>query len=346
MPLLTIAIPTWNRVAYLEQCLTRLHDEAASVDPDALEILVCDNASSDATPDILHRFENAGLRLKVIRNSENIGSDRNIAQCFNQARGDYILILGDDDLLCRGTLDWLVARAAEKKFGVICFKPYGFNTDAEDERPYDSGRDMSFTEAGRFLRGIGSLSTLISSCIVRKSALNGVDAETFVGDNLVQVHLVMRAAIASEYNLYSTKRRVACGRNYSVAYDFFDIFVRRFGLILDDFRGNGLDQLEIRKIENSMLVRFFPVYLLRLRLDPKSDVTRVKLIFDERFTDQIVYFRFIEPILSLPRPLAIIWAIFATIFGRLSNGDLDLGIAHLAYRSRRIFRSKKPQKYI
>ena len=336
MLILTIAIPTWNRANYLERCLYRLLEEVSKINSDSIEILICDNASSDGTSDVIRRIQKAGLRLRVIRNSENIGSDLNIAQCFNNARGEYVLILGDDDLLCSGTLEWLVDRAEEKKFGVICFRPFGFETNPQDEVPYESGRDLIFDNAGNFLAQIGSLLTLISACVVRKSILSGVDAKSFVGGHLVQVHLVIKAAIASNLNLYSTKRRVACRRNYAVAYDFFGVFVQQFGLILDKYSGEGLSQFDVDRIEKRMLICFYPTYLLRFRLSGLEDIFYVRRVFEDRFAGRLIYQNWIKPILWLPRPFAIFLGSLTTIFGRLLNGDLDLGLKKIQFKARRI----------
>jgi len=201
--------------------------------------------------------------------------------------------------------------------------------------PYESGRDISFDNAGDFLARIGSLSTLISACVVRKSILTGVDAISFVGGNLVQVHLVIIAAIASGINLYSTKRRVACGRNYSVAYDFFDVFVRQFGLILDKYKGEGLSSFDVDRIERRMLISFFPIYLLRLRLNGVGDIFHIRRIFDDRYNGRMSFDYWIKPLLWLPRPLAIIFGAMTTFLGRVLNGDLDLGITQLVVKVRR-----------
>ncbi|WP_157697817.1 glycosyltransferase family 2 protein, partial [Caballeronia calidae] len=101
---LTIAIPTFNRARYLRINLQRLAEEMPSTLSGKVEILVSDNHSTDETPTIVADAIHAGLVLRYIRNERNLGSDANIAQCFNEARGDYIQILGDDDIYVRGTL--------------------------------------------------------------------------------------------------------------------------------------------------------------------------------------------------------------------------------------------------
>lgn len=90
---LSIIIPTYNRAEYLKQCL----NSALANDYQNLEVLVCDNASEDNTFQIINSFKDA--RLKYFKNERNIGPERNILKLLENASGDYIFFLTDDDLL-------------------------------------------------------------------------------------------------------------------------------------------------------------------------------------------------------------------------------------------------------
>lgn len=92
-PKLSIIIPTYNRAAYLKQCL----NSVLANDYQNLEILICDNASEDNTPQIINSFTDT--RLKYLKNEKNIGPERNILKLLENASGDYIFFLTDDDLL-------------------------------------------------------------------------------------------------------------------------------------------------------------------------------------------------------------------------------------------------------
>jgi GT2 family glycosyltransferase len=56
-----------------------------------------DNASPDHTSDVVGEFEHPGLRY--VQHSENIGAHGNFVACLEEARGEYLLILHDDDLI-------------------------------------------------------------------------------------------------------------------------------------------------------------------------------------------------------------------------------------------------------
>jgi glycosyltransferase involved in cell wall biosynthesis len=102
-PLLTIAIPTFNRASWLKRCVTAALEQSYR----NIEVLVLDNASTDRTPEVLSEFDDN--RLRVVRQSENIGPGRNCASCINEARGEYVVIVPDDDKIFPWMLEKCVA---------------------------------------------------------------------------------------------------------------------------------------------------------------------------------------------------------------------------------------------
>jgi glycosyltransferase involved in cell wall biosynthesis len=102
-PLVTIAIPTFNRASWLRECI----DAALAQTYRNLEVLVSDNASTDQTPDVLSEIRDP--RLRVIRQPKNIGPGRNCAACVTEARGEFVVIVPDDDRLAPWMLEKCVA---------------------------------------------------------------------------------------------------------------------------------------------------------------------------------------------------------------------------------------------
>ncbi len=90
-PLFTIAIPTFNRAHLLRDCLA---SALAQRFPD-FEVVVSDNASSDATGRLLEDV--ADPRLRFVRQGRNIGLIPNWNACLSMARGRYTVVLSDDD---------------------------------------------------------------------------------------------------------------------------------------------------------------------------------------------------------------------------------------------------------
>jgi glycosyltransferase involved in cell wall biosynthesis len=93
-PLVTIAIPTFNRAnGFFPKSLA----SACAQTYTRLEILVADNASEDDTQNVVEALKDP--RIRYYRHLSNIGPSRNMNFCIQQARGDYLVILPDDDLV-------------------------------------------------------------------------------------------------------------------------------------------------------------------------------------------------------------------------------------------------------
>lgn len=93
-PLVTIGMPTYNRRnGYFPGALA----SALAQDYQELEVLVCDNASSDGTDEYVAGIDDP--RLRYLRHEQNIGANANFNSCVDNARGEYFLLFHDDDLL-------------------------------------------------------------------------------------------------------------------------------------------------------------------------------------------------------------------------------------------------------
>ena len=80
-PLLTIAIPTYNRSESLALLLEIL---APQLDGESrVELVISDNASSDDTSAVVASFQNRGLKLIYSRNETNLGADANFVRCLD-----------------------------------------------------------------------------------------------------------------------------------------------------------------------------------------------------------------------------------------------------------------------
>ena len=93
MPLVSIGIPTFNRQLLLKRAI----ESALAQTYPNLEIIVSDNASTDGTQHYLSSLNDE--RLKTIVNSENLGMVANWDKCLAAAKGEYFLLMSDDDAL-------------------------------------------------------------------------------------------------------------------------------------------------------------------------------------------------------------------------------------------------------
>jgi glycosyltransferase involved in cell wall biosynthesis len=95
-PLLTVAIPTYNRSpkldVQLEWASRAIYDHW-----DKCELIVSDNASTDDTTTVCNKWKEKLSNLIVFRQSSNLGLVGNVNFCISHAQGKYVWTIGDDD---------------------------------------------------------------------------------------------------------------------------------------------------------------------------------------------------------------------------------------------------------
>lgn len=96
-PLLTIAIPTYNRSARLAQQIKRLVNSIGEQWAHC-RLLILDNASTDDTPAVCQAWQaQLGARLRVVRQPRNLGLIGNLCSCIRLTDTPYLWTVSDDD---------------------------------------------------------------------------------------------------------------------------------------------------------------------------------------------------------------------------------------------------------
>jgi len=94
---LSVVLVTWNSAADIEACIDSIHFGSE------FEVVVVDNASSDATREKLSRYHH----LRLVANGSNCGYARANNQGIRLATGEYVLLLNPDTRIELGSLDTL-----------------------------------------------------------------------------------------------------------------------------------------------------------------------------------------------------------------------------------------------
>jgi glycosyltransferase involved in cell wall biosynthesis len=95
--ILTVVIPTYNRVKHLIKNLPALLNQLT----DECELIIIDNCSNVSVNIEIEQFikDYPAVKFNIIRNPKNIGLFGNIMKCFEVATTKWLYILGDDDSL-------------------------------------------------------------------------------------------------------------------------------------------------------------------------------------------------------------------------------------------------------
>lgn len=103
---ISVAMCTYNGERFLREQLASIAAQTRLPD----EMVVCDDGSSDATPEIVAEFgKTVSFPVRFFRNPKNLGSTKNFEQAIGLCTGDLIALCDQDDI-------WLpekLARQAE-----------------------------------------------------------------------------------------------------------------------------------------------------------------------------------------------------------------------------------------
>jgi len=102
-PLVSICIPSYNSEEFIATTLESLLGQSFT----DFEVVISDDKSTDRTISKIKSFNDP--RISLIQNEQNLGLGGNWNKVLSYARGEYVKLLGDDDVLYRECLSRQVA---------------------------------------------------------------------------------------------------------------------------------------------------------------------------------------------------------------------------------------------
>jgi glycosyltransferase involved in cell wall biosynthesis len=94
----SICIPNYNYGHLIDKTIQSVLNQSYK----NLEIIVCDNASTDNSLEVIKSFSDK--RIKLFVNQINVGFSANLDKVTQNATGDYFILLSSDDLINEGAL--------------------------------------------------------------------------------------------------------------------------------------------------------------------------------------------------------------------------------------------------
>lgn len=121
-PKISVCVPTYNSAEFLQECLDSIIAQTFS----QFELLVVDNHSSDHTLEIVEKYASKDSRIKVIKNTQNIGLVGNLNRCIDLAEGEWIKFVFSDDIIAPTCLEKMLAATELGKPIIYCRRNFIF----------------------------------------------------------------------------------------------------------------------------------------------------------------------------------------------------------------------------
>ena len=102
--ILSICIPSYNRLSCLNNCLNSILISSKNVQNFDFEVCISDNCSAQDPVEIVNKYRK-DLNIVFNRNEKNLGVALNAIKTLELSKGKYAWLIGNDDLILPNTLN-------------------------------------------------------------------------------------------------------------------------------------------------------------------------------------------------------------------------------------------------
>jgi glycosyltransferase involved in cell wall biosynthesis len=116
MRTVAIGMPVWNGEAFLSEAIESILAQTYG----DLELVISDNASTDATTEICRIYAERDARVRYVRQETNIGANPNYSEVFRRSSGRYFKWAAHDDVLAPEFIQECVRVLENDEAVVLC----------------------------------------------------------------------------------------------------------------------------------------------------------------------------------------------------------------------------------
>jgi acetyltransferase-like isoleucine patch superfamily enzyme len=245
-PILSINIPTYNRVGYLKQALESLIPQKT----EEVEINVTDNHSTDGTWEYLESLHGVVNRIKPPKGTNG---NYNILSCAEIGTGLYTWVHCDDDIARLNAVDNILRAIREFDFPpALTFDWDSYNKDMDGFQ--NSRVDAIWERCNKieFLEKISYKFTFASAIILKRGAMDFEYVKSHSPLNLIPANMIF-STVGRTNDVVLTKTPLLAARGNPGNSDLLTTFTKDMWLFFDKNKALGYPSELIEKVYDSSL---------------------------------------------------------------------------------------------
>lgn len=203
-PLISICIPSYNRPKELR----RLLDSIDTTKVDEIEIVICEDKAprkAEVKVEAIDFKSKSAYSVNYVENERNCGYDKNLRNLINNARGEYVLFMGDDDMFIPGRLDGFIEFVKGHRDCGYILRSYQNMSAAgkvAEFKYFDS--DKIFEASADTYISMFDKSVFISGFTIKREYAKEVESDLFDGSLLYQMYLLTEVCRKYPSGYYNT----------------------------------------------------------------------------------------------------------------------------------------------
>ena len=115
MSKVSVIIPVFNKEKYLSTCINSIINQSLK----DIELILIDDCSSDNSYTIMEEYAKKDSRIKIYKNSNNIGTGATRNKGIKIAKSDYISFVDADDYISQNLLEINYEAAVKNNADII-----------------------------------------------------------------------------------------------------------------------------------------------------------------------------------------------------------------------------------
>ena len=125
----SVLIPMFNSEPYIERCLNSVFNQTHR----ALEIIVVDDASTDASVALVRKIMQYHSSIRLIQHKNNLGLMMTRRDGYEAATGEYIMFLDSDDTLPNDSVEKLLQKQQQTDADIVVGNALVYHVDGHEE---------------------------------------------------------------------------------------------------------------------------------------------------------------------------------------------------------------------
>ncbi|MEW6427166.1 MAG: glycosyltransferase family 2 protein [Thermodesulfobacteriota bacterium] len=198
-PTVSIGMPVYNDSKYITAAIESLLNQTYT----DFELIISDNASSDATSDICKKYSKCDNRIRYYRQSQNIGALANFQYVLTHAKGKYFMWAAGDDRRAATFLEKSVSILEEdEKCGLVFSNYLEKNLETGEEKTHTvMPSNCRYTSINFLIRTLWMCPSMIYG-LFRKNIIQNVTLGEYDFSDVhfvSEITLISRVRVINEY---------------------------------------------------------------------------------------------------------------------------------------------------
>lgn len=263
-PLLSVCIPTYNNSVNLQKVIGHVLE----LEYERLELVVCDDGSTENTNEVISGFEDD--RIRYFENEDNLGFEKNLFHCIELADGQYIMPLADEDKIVTENLQWAISLIENPNIGfssiIAGYGPVSADGyDWEESVPLMQEFEKGYDSLAAFVNTIPHpfanhtwRRNYIGGFILKRSAIDLEAAADYFGSLYIHNALLLQAMVDGRTILSSRHLSLADHYQYEDDHRFwseFDWSNLELRVRLQKYRLKAVDEILTDEASRALFTR-------------------------------------------------------------------------------------------